>query len=285
MAASVIVTSFNSATTLRQCLQSLTMQPCGEIIVADSSQEDPAPALRLEFPGVEFHRCPAGTTVPAMRWAALKRARFDVVLAVEARCVPDPGWVEAMEAAQVRHPASPAIGGSVAIGGNPSTFDWALYFCEYGQFAPPLDEAEAKDISGANLSYKRAALEREADLLNTGAWETLLHLRWKTQGLKLFTVSSPVSFHNSMTPGIALQQRFHYGRGYAGNRARRWAYLPFTPILPVLLLWRIARSARRSMYASYFPAVIPWTVLLTLAWSVGELVGYLAGPPRVNRNF
>ena len=285
MPASVIVTSYNSPATLRQCLRSLSQQPCGEIIVADSSEENPAPWLSREFPEVMLRRFPVATTVPVMRWAALQDTRFEVVLAVEARCVPESGWVQALEDAHARYPLVPAIGGLVAAGGNLSKFDWALFFCEYGRFAPPQSEAETYDLSGASLSYKRRLLEAEPDLLRAGAWETLLHLRWMGRGLKLVLTPTEVTFHNSMAPRVALRQRFHYGRGYAGHRARRWAYILSTPLLPVLLVWRIARAARRSRYACHFAAARPWVIGLTIAWCLGELTGYLAGPPRSARNF
>jgi len=285
MAASVIVTSYNSLDTLRKCLKALSLQECGQIVVADSSGEDPAPTLQGEFPLIEFQRFPVGTAVPVMRWAALKRCRYDIVLAVEARCVPEPGWAKALEDAHFRYPEVPAIGGSVSAGGSPSPFDWGLFFCEYGRFAPPLPTAEASDLSGANLSYKKRMLERESDLLSTGAWETLFHLRWRTQGLRLMTVPAQVAFQNSMRPLVALQQRFHYGRGYAGSRARRWAYLPIAPLLPFVLTWRIFGAAARGDYASHVPAAALWVIGLTMAWSCGELVGYVAGPGRASKNF
>ena len=220
-----------------------------------------------------------------MRWAALQETRFEVVLAVEARCIPESRWVEALVDAHARYPLVPAIGGLVAADGDLSGFDWALFFCEYGRFAPPHSEAEAQDLSGASLSYKRRMLEGEADLLRAGAWETLLHLRWTGRGLKLVLIPTEVSFHNSMPPRVALRQRFHYGRGYGGNRERRWAYILLAPLLPVLLVWRISQAARRSRYACHFGAARLWVIGLTLAWSLGELTGYLAGPPRVARNF
>ncbi len=285
MAVSVIVTSYNSPATLRECLLSLAGQSCGEIVVADCSDQDPAPSLAREFPAVNFLRFSPSTPVPVLRWSALTHTRFDVVLAVEARCVPAAGWVQALSDAHLRYPTVPAIGGAVHISPRASRFDWGLYFCEYGRFAPPLQEAESADLSGANLSYKRDALTAESDLLQAGAWETLMHVRWRERGLKLVTIPAAVVFCNSMSRGVALRQRFHYGRGYAGNRARRWRYLPLSPLLALPLTWRIARDARRSQYSRNFWAALPWVLALTVAWSLGELVGYAIGPSRRALNF
>ena len=285
MAVSVIVTSYNSPATLRECLLSLSGQSYDEIVVADCSETDPAPSLEPEFPAVKFLRFPPRTPVPVLRWSALKHTRFDVVLAVEARCVPASGWVQALSDAHRRYPAVPAIGGAVDIGPGASRFDRGLYFCEYGRFAPPLNETQSADLSGANLSYKRDALAGESDLLQAGTWETLLHVRWRERGLNLVTIPAPVVFYNSMSPAVALRQRFHYGRAYAGNRARRWMYLPLSPLLAPLLAWRIARDALRSKYSRQFWGALPWVLGLTVAWSLGELVGYAKGPPRRALNF
>src|SRR6478672_4707020 len=182
MAASVIVTSYNSHDILVRCLDALQGQPCSEIVVADCSDINPEPMLTARFPTVQLVRFSQTVAVPVMRWAALRKTKSEIILAVEARCIPASDWVEKLIEAHADNPDSPAIGGAVSNNPKANLFDWALFFCEYGHYATPLPSAQSPDISGANLSYKRTALMSEMDLLNAGSWETLLHLRWRERG-------------------------------------------------------------------------------------------------------
>lgn len=283
MRLSVIVTSYRSPDVLEACLVSLAAQPeAGEIVVADGSPEDPTPRLRALFPSVRVVRFTEPTSVPRMRWTTLGETRGDVVAATEARCVPSPTWCRELLAAHEANGDVPAIGGPVAVAPGATAFELGLYFSEYGQHSPG---APAAGLSGANLSYKRAALERERDLLDAGAWETLLHERFRERGLRLVRCEATVTFHNTMTRGTALAQRFHYGRGYAADRvASTRAPLPVRllraascPLLPVAFGARLARSARVAGLGAAFVKGLPWLLVLSTAWALGEAVGYLRG--------
>src|SRR5207245_9536237 len=128
--------------------------------------------------------------------------------------------------------------------------DWGLFFSEFGAFAPPLADRDVRQLSGANLSYKRSALDGSRDLLDAGAWETLLHERWVREGRRLWIRSgAAIVFHNGMRKADALRMRFHYGRSYAAarfpsnRRLARFVYGAGSLLLPVVLTWRTARAA------------------------------------------
>ncbi len=291
MVLSVIVTSYESPETLRQCLKSLSRQEeAGEIVVSDCSRELPE-RLKRDFPAVRFLQFGEARAVPELRWAALPLVTGEVVAAVEARCVPSATWCAELLAAHRGQPDAPAVGGPVTLAPGASAFDWGLYFCEYGAFAPPVQTGEAPAISGANLSYKRAALEACADLTGRGEWETLIHEQWRRGGLHLWLCQAAVEFRNSISPATALTQRWHYGRGYAADRVRgaglvkRLAYAAAGCALPLLLLARIALLARQKRLGSVFLRACGWVALLSTAWSAGEIAGYLAGQSRVRRIF
>lgn len=281
MRLSVIVTSYNSPAILAECLASLARQSeAAEIVVADCSPQDPAGNLQARFPKVRFLHCSGRRRVPELRWAALAHTTGGVVAAVEARCVPSPQWCRELLRAHEERPEAPAVGGPVLLAAGAGAMSTGLYFNEYGLFAPPLEAGWRSDLSGANLSYKRAALEAEADLLRAGAWETLLHARWRERGLRLWLAdTATVTFHNSMPLATILRQRFHYGRGYAGTRftalAPRFAYALGSPlVLPFLL------TARTACLRWDWIRSLPWQFLFALAWSIGETAGYLFGPPQ-----
>jgi hypothetical protein len=166
-----------------------------------------------------------------------------------------------------------------------------LYFAEYGAFTPPVEEGEVKQLSGANLSYKRSALERSRDLLEAGVWEAALHERWLTNGEPLWLCRATLIFQGGMPADDALAMRFHYARSYAAGRfrsssvVRRAIYAAGTVLLPLLMLWRTAREAHAKGRDRRFWRVMPWTLLLDTAWSAGEAVGYLAGAARRPRMY
>jgi hypothetical protein len=287
---SVIVTSYNAPRTLRECLDSLSAQPLArEIVVADCSPENPAGSLAAVFPSVRFLHFEGERAVPQLRWAALSETRGEIVAAVEGRCVPASDWCAELLRAHEAFPEVPAIGGPVGIAPPASAFDLGLYFSEYGLFCPPLQAGETARLSGANLSYKRAALEESRDLLDAGAWETLLHDRWRKQGRSLRLCPATVVFRNTMAPGEATRQRFHYGRGYAADRVAgasapaRLLYAAASPILPPLLTWRAARRAWATNCRAPFLRSLPWLLFLNAAWAAGEATGYLAGKSPENR--
>lgn len=280
----VIVTSYDSHAVLRRGLASLTAQPeVAEIVVADCSPRDPAKLLGEEFPRVRFLHFRAKRVVPVLRWSALALTSATLVGALESRCVAAPDWARRIVEAHDAAPTAPAIGGPVAPGSTANAFELGLYFCEYGAFAPPVAEGPAPALSGANLSYKRSDLEAEQDYLDSGRWETFLHNQWLAAGRELRLCGAAIEFHNTMKPGVALRQRFHYGRGYAAERvvaepgARRWLYAAFCPLLPLLLTGRMASAARAKGMGGLFLRALGWTLLLNTAWAAGEFVGYTLG--------
>ena len=273
---SVIVTSYRSPGVLEKCLESLVEQmDVREIVVADCSPHNPQLDLGAKFPAVHFLHWDKPGTVPQLRWAALPQVSGEIVGILEGRCIPDADWAKNIAAAHASHPECPAIGGPVAIALPASALAWGLYYCEYGAYSLPLQQQYVHELSGANLSYKRSALEAEQDLLNAGKWETLLHLRWQKQGRKLWMSNATIRFSNTMTPATAIRQRFAYGRGYAANRFgnRSFAYALVALTLPLLLTWRVARKH----FGLPFLRALGWLLVLNTAWAFGELIGYLSG--------
>ena len=274
MGLSVIVTSYRSAATLSACVERLQQDPdVRQILVADCSES--APALP-----VAVRRFPTPTPVPEMRWAMLPEVTEAVVACLEGRCIPPVGWGATIVAAHAEFRASPAIGGAVDNAPDASWIDHGVWFCEYAAYAPPLPCAPAADLSGAHLSYKTAALRQERDLLATGAWETLLHHRWRASGLELRTIPSLILFRNGMSAVNFLRQRVHYGREFAAARfenVRRWEWGLVTPLLPALLTIRTAVAARRAGRLGLFLKCLPVVFFFHSAWSAGELLGYWFG--------
>ena len=279
---SVIVTSYRSPQILEACLASLSAQAdASEIVVADCSPDDPTETVRSRFPAVRVIHAPHKLTVPALRWSAVPFTNGQIIAAVEGRSVPASDWCAELLRTHAQHPEAPAVGGPVVLKPHASLFDWGLYFCEFAPFAPPIAARALPQLSGANLSYKRAALLAARDIIDAGKWETLLHDRWHRQGKAVAMSSGAVEFRNGMTVGNAFRMRFHYGRAYAANRfggsPLRWIYGAGTLLLPLVLIARAGRAAYAAGLADRFVGALPWVVAFHTAWAAGEMVGYLLG--------
>ena len=121
---SVVVASYNTPKTLEMCLRSLAGQSADEVLVLDSSDEDPAPSLSKHFPDVKFFHFREALSIPRLRWKGFRESTGDVVANLESWMVPGPGWVAALRKAHQEQAPVPVIGGPVGFdpGGGGSAF-------------------------------------------------------------------------------------------------------------------------------------------------------------------
>ncbi len=285
---SVLVVSYNAPATLERCLESLEAQlgPDTEIIVADCSTLDPRLQFRRQFTSVKFLRFERRLTIPELRREAMRSAGGEIFLLTEARVVPSKDWAALLVKAHTTHPKAPAVGGP--LDSNPrSSFDAAVFFCEYGLHMAPAPDGEASQLSGANLSYKRWAIERCQDLVEAGAWEPFIHQRLSEQGGSLVRVGKAVAFyHNSLSAAQFARQRFHYGRWYAAARAARATRLlraASCPVVPLVLTLRLSRLAATRGRLRRFLWALPWILPFQTIWAAGEFCGYLLGKGESDR--
>ncbi|MDQ6678348.1 MAG: glycosyltransferase family 2 protein [Acidobacteriota bacterium] len=284
MVLSVVIASYNSPHILRRCLESLSQQPeAREIVVSDCSTEDPASELAILFPRIKFLHFNHKMTIPELRWAGYRETSGDIVASTEGRCIPSSTWCTEVIQAHMADEDAPAIGGPIMINLPATAYDAGLFFCEYGMYCPPLFREFAAEISGANVCYKRSALEDCSDLMAAGSWETAVHKRFRSQGRVLRMSGAMVFFQNSMGFSTAMRQRFNYGRGYGAERVRgrgrlvRIAYGGATLALPILIIFRLARISVERSKMKLFMGSLPCIFVLTVIWSMGEMTGYLAG--------
>ena len=136
-----------------------------------------------------------------------------------------------------------------------------------------------------NISYKRRALEQTRGLWRERYHEPVVHGALAAEGETLFLSPDLVvdEMRVNLRLGELIRERFAWGHLFARLRARqvgRWqrvALAAATPILPALLMFRLARDRvikRRSI--GRFAAVSPLVLLLLAAWSAGEGAAYAA---------
>ena len=283
----VVIASVNGYGYIAEALRSLekqTVRDRCEVIVVESSGDDTAPRIAAEFPWARILPVPAPLPIPQLRRLGLRQTCAEIVATAEDHCIFDADWFARILEAHRTHPQI-AIGG-VVENGSPRLIDCAAYICDYGRFMPPVASGRATDLPGPNVSYKRVRLEQACgDLLEVGAWESVLHTRLLTAGEELHLDASLVVYHAKRFGFWEfLTQRFYFGRAYAAARAETWPrsrrafYLMTALLLPPLLLGRTAYVVlAKRRYRKQFLLTLPLQACFAVGWAVGEFFGYSLG--------
>jgi hypothetical protein len=177
------------------------------------------------------------------------------------------------------------IGGSVDNSPGQGIVDWAMYFLDYGAFMPPNEQGPVARLSGANVSYKRTALERVDPGAHRGFFENLINEDLKRSGHILHLAPAAIVYHDKhYRLSQALANCYHLARSYAGQRIagasplRRIIYGAGSLVLPVLLPARVVGGIlAKGRRVRELRLALPALFLLELAWFAGELCGYLLG--------
>jgi hypothetical protein len=287
---------------LGRCLEALTQQvdpPSMEIIVPYHLRADDIKELKLRFPEVVFllvddlkkfdlHRS-SREHHDELRARGLAAARGEIIGLLEDHALPDPNWCTRV--AEAHRKGYVGVGGSIENGTN-RPLNWAVYFCDFGKYQNPVPEGESSFVSDANASYKRSALESIRPVWQESFNEPAVNWALTRRGEKL-ALSPKIIVHQHRGPlrlGSALKERFIWGRSYAATRTRlagstkRMICAAFSPMLPGVLLLRMTLNVmKKGRCKGVFLKVLPLTTMLTMAWSLGELVGYLTGLPHSRR--
>jgi hypothetical protein len=201
---------------------------------------------------------------------------------LEDRGKPRADWAKAM--ADLHAQASFAVVGGVAEHAGRGALRWAVFFCDFGRFQPPVVDDSPEYITDTNICYSREALEHVSDLWADRYQEPTVNWALRSRGLALHLSELPVTIQERREIAFwpVLQERLHWarlfgqvrGRGASAMQCVGWAAL--TPILPVLLFARhFRREVRRRRNVMEFLMAAPVMVPLLCTWALGECVGYL----------
>lgn len=286
---------------LERCLEALhaqTLQLELEILVPYDDPCREVTTLAARFPSVRFLRAEGLDTAAAragasrehhdtLRTIGIRAASGDLIALTEDHAHTARTWCAEMAAALERHPKAAAVGGAVECDSE-RLLNWAVWFCDFGRYQNPLREGPSEFVSDSNVAYRRAALERVESVWREDYHETAVHWAMVEAGFELCTTPRVVVWQarSGLALGSALRERFVWARSFAGTRARmagspkRWIWAVASPLLPLLMTWRLARTAfSRGAHKGRFVAALPLIVLLQLFWAVGEFVGYVSADP------
>jgi hypothetical protein len=303
MLLSVVVTIVDGGETLSRCLAALISQidaPQMEVIVPyDDTVTGLSPIMsRFETVGfLSLGRLPAAAPKTShggqhelfdrRRAAGLRAAHGDIVAILEDRGVPRRDWAAAV--VRVHRELTHAVIGGAIENGVDRILNWAVYFCDFGRYQLPFMAGPRAYVSDVNVSYKRHALDQTVSLWRDRYHEPVVHGALVFRGETLFLSPELVVDQTrvNLRLGELIRERFAWGRLFGRLRVReigRWQRLALvlaTPILPALLMFRLARDRMtKRRFVARFALASPLVLLLLAAWSAGEGAAY-AAPGRV----
>jgi hypothetical protein len=165
-----------------------------------------------------------------------------------------------------------------------------VYFLRYSAVMPERVGAESHppEPAGDNAVYRRDDLVRHASSLRDGFWELDFHRRVRAEGGELvFEPSAVMRFAGGSPLGTIARHRFAHGRHSGASRVaagarRRWQVIAAAPLVPLVLLNRIAKRTGRAQRGSLLRS-IPAFAVLASSWAAGEAWGAISGSGLSNR--
>lgn len=291
----VVSDTLHSADTdhLRPCLHSLRQQvdpPPFEVIVPHYPHLAGIAELRREFPEIRFldipdlQRYAAGVSREhhnELRARGVAAARGEIVALMEDHGVADPHWSARIVTA---HRASVAGVGGAIDNGIDRILNWAVYFCDFGQYGNPVGLVETFALSDANVSYKRSALESIRPVWRDVFHEGAINYALQTRGERLLLSPDLIVHQNRLHLNLrnALAERWVWGRSYGADRnlagLSRWIWAGLSPAIPALILARLSANVLLGKrHLGPFCRAFPVTAILVVAWCLGEMTAYLRG--------
>jgi hypothetical protein len=296
---SVIVTVVGGKDFLPRCLRHLEAQAkerLFEILVPYDTTIKDIVLLQQEFPRVTFVDCgapeteaPAGSLAAAHELYDLRRAwglraaRGSIVAMLEDYEIPAASWCAQLLAAhKLPHGV---IGGAVEHRGK-GLLNWAVYFLDFGRYQLPLSAGPTSYLTDVNVSYKRTALELVRDLWARRYHEVTVHWALARLGVTLWRQPDIVVSQDRGRLSFlrTIGERFAWGRLFGVLRvreltpAKRWSYVVLSPIIPAVVIGRLFRKVfGGGRCRLQFLAALPFTVLLSFVWCLGEVAGYVTG--------
>lgn len=259
----VVVVSLVGGAALDACLGALTPQASRITVVGRGAPDQTGSVL----------------PVPVLRMAALRAAQSPYVAFIEDTAMPDANWAQGLRTALAGSDAL-AAAGPILISPRLSARGRALGLSEYARFQST-ETGRASALPGLAFAVARGAALSVLGDPPEGLVEGDLFRRLVAAGRTVGASQATVVYTAEHEQGARLRTRFRHGRLFAGRRfprtflARRLTYAAGALALPPIMVRRALQG--RPPELSVGPGVFGWLCLMSLAWSAGEVVGYLTG--------
>jgi glycosyltransferase involved in cell wall biosynthesis len=286
---SVVIASVNGPPAIHECLQALTQQEGDvsyEVLVVDRCSAEVRTEIQRRFPQPQIRLIAVEgfPSIPKLRAIGIAAANGQLIAILEDHCNVPPRWFDAI--ARAHHAGYLAIGSPVENGSVERLIDWAVFFCEYARFMPPMPRGVVSEIPGNCAVYDRQLLNQLGTDLRDEVWDSFLHQRMRELGVSFYCEPEmTVSHKKEFGFGYFMSQRYHYSRSFSGMRMRgaplwkRIAFAAATAFLPPLLFARMGKTIwEKGRRQTTFLLATPVISAFLLSWAWGEAIGALLGP-------
>lgn len=212
---SVVVCSYNGASTLRECLTSLAKlnYPDYEVILVDDGSKDNTREIAADFPWATYHHQP-NRGLSVARNVGATMAKGKIVAYTDSDCIADPDWLTFLITSMQEQ-------GVDAIGGPniPPPSDGWIAKCVAASPGGPshvmLDDRRAEHVPGCNMAFDREKLLEmggfDAQFRAAGD-DVDIFWRWMDRGWTIGFSAGAVVWHKRRTSIKAyLKQQKGYG--------------------------------------------------------------------------
>lgn len=213
---SVVVASYNGATTLRACLLSLERlnYPDYEVLLVDDGSTDATPEIALLFPRVRMIRHPSNLGLGVARNTGIYAATGDIVAFTDSDCRADEDWLHHLVGDLLRSGYA-GMGGHNLLPPDDSAVAAAVMVSPGGPAHVMLTDRLAEHVPGCNMAFHRWAL------LELGGFDPVyrragddVDICWRLQqrGYRIgFSPGGFVWHYRRNTIGAYLRQQAGYG--------------------------------------------------------------------------
>ncbi|NOX93547.1 MAG: glycosyltransferase family 2 protein [Alphaproteobacteria bacterium] len=250
------------------------------IICRPGSDFDLDPAL---FPNVMIVE-DGGETIPKRRLGALEKSKSDIICLIEDTMTIPHDWVEGVRAAFDEEQTG-AAWGPINLSSELGPRYWALALLEYGRFLrPQTQKGFADNIPGCCMTFRRQVLKTALGPVATGIFEQAVAEQLVRGGGLINHQADLGSIYSVEDEYSAkLSTRMGHGRLYAGQIAQEQTVIQRTygamrsVLVPGLFIFRGVRDSFSMNNDGLSFMKLFWLVMLSSAWGVGEIRGYLTG--------
>jgi len=251
---SVVIPSYNSAHTIRYCLQSLRVQRTElpfEIILVDSSDDGTDLIVGKEFPEVRMFHYQERHYVGSARNIGIDHVKGEIILFLDTDCIAPFTWIEQMYRA-IQSAQADGVGGSIENGTPFSITGTVGFYLEFFRFLPNDDKLNKTSfLLGANCGFRKEVFKntRYYDLYDEEKVGEDLYFSWRLsqQGKKLIFAPSVYVRHLNRT-GLLKILRYQYK---FGSGACCYRYYVSPKIMSILMKF--------PFLTFFLPiAIVPW---------------------------
>ena len=282
---SVLVIAICGESYLLRCLAALHNQVdvCHiEIVVAYDIRLRNIHEVQDKYPEIKMVTLEDMDTPEELSTLGINKTNGDIIAMTEDHCIPKEDWCKNIQEAYPLHHA--AIGGVVDVSMEDAV-SWALAYGDYYRYLPGTAEGPTQYFTVCNVAYKRSALEKIAKLWGNKFHEVTVNERLIKEGETLWLTPKLYVRQERKTRFLrAMVERYSFGILFGATRAvetpqKRAFYLAMSPIVPFLLIYRIAKSLllQKKSHYPFFLKAMPILSIFTFAWSFGEFLGNILG--------